>query len=130
MDRDTKKKLEAAILYTLLGGALVISPMGGRVVIDLAAYYFKKWWDKDGPYIPPERDPEKIRESLYKLKRNNYVTWKYNGKENEIKFELTAKGKKFFGRTKFNELKIPQQEKWDKKWRFFLFDVPEKIKGV
>jgi len=129
MTRQEKKKIETAILYTLLGGVLIISPMGGRVVIGLAAYYFKKWWDKDGPYIPPERDPERIRGSLYNLKRNNYVNWKYDKKKNIIRLELTSKGKKVFGRTKFNEIKIPKQEKWDRKWRFFLFDVPEKSKS-
>lgn len=129
MTRQEKRKIATAILYTLLGGALIISPMGGRVVFGLAFYYFKKWWDKDGPYIPPERDPDKIRNSLYNLKRNRYVNWKYDKGKNEIKIELTKKGEKFFGRTDFNELTIPLQEKWDKKWRFFLFDVPEKSKS-
>ncbi len=128
MNRRDKKKIEEAILHTLLGGALIISPMGGYVVVGLAKYFFKKWWEKDGPYIPPERDPEKIRESLYNLKRNNYINWKYDKKKNIIRLELTGKGKKVFGKTRFNNIEIPKSEKWDGKWRFFLFDVPEKSK--
>jgi hypothetical protein len=129
MNKRDRKKIENAVLYTLLAGSLVISPMGGYVVVGLAKYYFKKRWNKDGPYIPPERDPEQIRESLYNLKRKNYINWRYNKRKNIIQLQLTGKGKKLFGRAKFNEIAIPKPDQWDKKWRFFLFDVPEKSKS-
>jgi len=64
-------KTEQAILIALIGSAVVLNPMGGRVVVNIAKYYLKKWWDKGGPYIPPEKDPERVRNSLYYLKQNN-----------------------------------------------------------
>lgn len=122
------KKLERAILYTLIGGAVVLSPMGGNVVIALAKYYVKKWWEKDGPYVPPEADPAQVRESIYKLKRNDYIRWKYDKKKNVVTLELTKKGGKIFRQNQFNDLTIPPSPKWDGHWRFVLFDIPEKSK--
>ncbi len=125
-----KNSVEKAILIALLGGALVISPMGGRVVWALAKYYLRKWWEEGGPYIPPEKDPEQVRQSIYKLKRNNYIRWKYNKKENIIELTLTKKGKKVFGHVQFEDVTVPHPKEWDKQWRFFLFDIPEKSKSL
>lgn len=43
-------------------------------------------------------------------------------------FILTEKGKKKVLTYRFNSMKI-QQKKWDKKWRFVCFDIPEKLKS-
>lgn len=43
MDRQTRKNIEKAILIGLVGGAVIISPMGGKIVLALARYYFQKW---------------------------------------------------------------------------------------
>lgn len=125
-----KNSVEKAILIALLAGAIVISPMGGRVVIGLAAYYLKKWWEKGGPYVPPEKDPEKVRESIYKLKRNEYINWQYDNKKNIVTLELTEKGRKVFGKVQFDDLTISPSKEWDKKWRFLVFDIPEKRKTL
>ncbi len=126
MDRQTRKNIEKAILISLVGGAVLISPMGGRVVLGFAQYFLQKWWNKDGSYIPPEADPSQVRESIYDLKRREYVRWKYDKKRRGIILELTAKGKRTFNRRNFDDISIPIPRKWDGRWRFFLFDIPEK----
>lgn len=129
----SKNSIERAILIALLGGALLISPMGGKVVVALAQYYFKKWWEKGGPYIPPENDPEKVRDSLYKLKRNAYINWQFDEKRNLLKLELTPKGKEALKRVKLGgleDISIPHPKDWDGQWRFLFFDIPEKRRGA
>jgi len=121
-----KNSVEMAILIALIGGAVIISPMGGKVVIALARYYVKKWWEKGGPYIPPENDPEQVRQSVYRLKRNDYIKWRYNKKKKQVILELTKKGKKCFGNSKLNDVTISVPSKWDEQWRFVFFDIPEK----
>lgn len=126
MNRQTRKNIEKAILISLIGGTVLISPMGGRVVLAFAQYYLMKWWNKDGPYIPPEADPSQVRESIYNLKRRKYVRWKYDKKKEGAVLELTAKGRKIFGKRSFDDVLIPNPRNWDGRWRFFLFDIPEK----
>jgi hypothetical protein len=125
-----KNLAEKAILYGLIAGAVVLSPMGGKVVICLAKHYVKKWWDEGGPYVPPENDPEMVRKSLYKLKRNNYVNWKYNKAKNVVELSITEKGKINLRHARFSNISISTADKWDGQWRFFMFDIPEKKKGL
>jgi len=121
-----QNSIEKAILVALIGGAVVLSPMGGNVVVALAKHYLKKWWEKGGPYIPPENDPERVRKTIYKLKRNKYIQWEYNKKKNTITLELTEKGRKVFGQAQLDDVTITVQDNWDGQWRFFMFDIPEK----
>jgi len=122
-------KTEQAILTALIGSAIVLNPMGGRVVVNIAKYYLKKWWDKGGPYIPPEKDPERVRNSLYYLKRNKYVYWKHDKKKGEVMLAMTDKGKELFStKASPDNFEIVRPEKWDSQWRFILFDVPEKMR--
>jgi hypothetical protein len=123
-------KTEQGILIALVGGAIVLSPFGGRAVVSLAKYYLKRWWNEGGPYIPPEKDPNKVRDSLYHLKRNEYVEWKYNKSKKRVSLEMTSKGKKLFSeKDGLENLSIKSPDKWDSQWRFIMFDVPEKSRS-
>ena len=125
-----KDSIEKAILIGLLPAVLVLSPMGGKIVLGLASYYIKKWWEKGGPYVPPEADPGRVRGSIYKLKRNDYIRWKIDKKKNIARVELTEKGKKILGSANIDDITIVKKDDWDGQWRFFLFDVPEKQRGL
>lgn len=128
--RLEKNSIERAILIALVAGAVIISPMGSKVVLALARYYIKKWWEKGGPYIPPEKDPNQVRDSIYRLKKHDYVQWKYSRKKKIVMLELTKKGRKVFGQQKFSELRVSRPRGWDGRWRFVLFDIPEKSKSL
>lgn len=43
--------------------------------------------------------------------------------------EITKEGIKVALQYKFTEMKIPQPDRWDKKWRVVIFDVSEGKKG-
>ena len=131
MRRNKKyNNVEKAVLIALISGAVFLSPMGGRVVVGIAKYYIKKWCEKGGPYIPPEKDPKQVRQSIYKLKRNDYIRWKYNKRKDIVKLELTKKGRNFFARSQYNDITITRPKNWDGQWRFFMFDIPEKSRGL
>lgn len=124
--RIDKNSMELSILVLLLGQASVFAPIGGMIVFSIARHFIKKWWEEGGPYVRPEADPEQVRESIYKLRRNDYIEWEIDKKKNKAVVKLTKKGKAAFLRASFTDITIPRPEKWDGQWRFFLFDVPEK----
>ncbi|MFY9457964.1 MAG: hypothetical protein WAP23_03505 [Candidatus Spechtbacterales bacterium] len=124
--RINKDSIEAAILVAALGQVSIFAPIGGAVVLALTKHFVKKWWEEGGPYIPPETDPEQVRESIYKLKRNDYIQWRINKKANKTVVELTKKGQKAFAHATFANITIDRKGDWDGQWRFFLFDIPEK----
>lgn len=124
--RLDKDSLETAILILLLGQVSIFAPIGAKITIALARHFLKKWWEEGGPYVRPETDPEQVRDSIYKLKRNEYIRWKIDKKTDKAVLEVTEKGRKAFGQASFSDITIPKPQKWDGKWRFFLFDVPEK----
>lgn len=122
----SKNSVEAAILVAALGQVSIFAPIGGAVVLALAKHFVKKWWEEGGEYVPPETDPEQVRESIYKLKRNDYIRWRIDKKANKTVLELTKKGQEAFAHASFSNITIEHPVHWDGQWRFFLFDIPEK----
>lgn len=124
--RLDKDSIETAILIVLLGQVSILAPIGGKIVLALTKHFVKKWWEEGGPYVRPEADPEQVRASIYKLKRNDYIQWTINKKTNRAVVELTRKGRAAFDRASVVGITIPCPGRWDGQWRFFLFDIPEK----
>ena len=76
---------------------------------------------------------EQIRNSLYHLKADKYIKQvpiKKSGRMVGFHFELTKGGKKLLRRHTLDNLRIPKQKRWDLKWRFLIFDVPEKNRDI
>ncbi len=63
---------------------------------------------------------------LYESKLINYVAHK----DGSIEIVLSRGGQKAALRYKLDEMKIPETNHWDKKWRVILFDIPEKQKSL
>ncbi|OGZ57078.1 MAG: hypothetical protein A2728_02495 [Candidatus Spechtbacteria bacterium RIFCSPHIGHO2_01_FULL_38_11] len=78
--------------------------------------------------FPPDEeiDENKIRRSLYSLKNREYIKYIYSKDKTEIRFELTKKGKEIVQGYQVDDLRISKKQKWDGKWRFIVFDIPEK----
>ncbi len=129
MDTRTRKNIEKAIVIGLIMGPVLLSPMSGHIIVNIAKYYLKKWWEKGGPYVPPENDEEQVRLSIYNLKRRNYIQIKPARKKNVFTLKLTDKGKRFFSKINFGDISIAAPKEWDGRWRFFMFDIPEKHKN-
>ncbi|TSC92166.1 MAG: phenylacetic acid degradation operon negative regulatory protein [Candidatus Berkelbacteria bacterium Licking1014_85] len=65
-------------------------------------------------------------ERIRYLKRQGYIETFIEKKEQYI--ELTNKGVEKINKFAFEESRINQTKKWDKKWRVIIFDIPEKFK--
>jgi DNA-binding transcriptional regulator PaaX len=58
------------------------------------------------------------KQALVKITDNN---------DGSYQITLTKKGQTRSSRVRFEQLQIPE-EKWDEKWRVFMFDIPEQYK--
>lgn len=71
------------------------------------------------------------RKRLSRLVREFYNERIVDYKEKDdgtVEIVLTREGKKRALKYQFDELKIKKPDKWDKKWRVVIFDIPEKKK--
>ncbi|KKP32820.1 MAG: hypothetical protein A2312_00110 [Candidatus Staskawiczbacteria bacterium RIFOXYB2_FULL_32_9] len=68
-------------------------------------------------------DPKRLSRSLAGLNKNKIIILK----ENNGKFivELTERGKKIVKEMQYENMRIEKPNKWDKKWRIIIFDIPE-----
>ena len=77
----------------------------------------------------PRLNEKQVRKSLYNIKNKGYIEQKIikNNKEGAtIKFEFTKKGKEILRGYEFKDIQIEPMKAWDRKWRFIVFDIPEK----
>lgn len=66
-----------------------------------------------------ERERE-ARRIIYSMKARGYLVGEY-----EHGLKITEKGRKRLKKLAIDELAIEQPEKWDKKWRLVIYDIPE-----
>ena len=74
--------------------------------------------------IPNDRQSEIVYSSASKLAKKGLL--KFNGKY----YELTEEGAKKLRRLELSGYKLERPNKWDRKWRVIIFDIPEKKKRV
>lgn len=76
-----------------------------------------------------EREIERydLRQKIYYLKKQGYINTFTENKEKYL--ELTPKGLNHIKKVMAYEIKINKPERWDKKWRVIIFDVPEKMRN-
>ncbi len=74
-------------------------------------------------------DRKQLYHVLRRLRLNGFVETIKQSQDNE-KIGLNQKGKKRWLQYQFNELKLKTSKRWDKKWRFVLFDIPESQKKI
>ena len=65
-----------------------------------------------------------VRRSLYYLEKKRFLR-KVKLQNGKIKIELTDKGKERARIYSIEDVSIRPAEKWDGKWRFVMFDIPE-----
>ncbi len=124
-----KSTIIKGLLLTLAAGSVVTMP---GVAIPLGALVKILLDAQNAPipvHIPEESDPEKVRQSIYRLKKNEYIKIKSVGK-NKFKFELTKKGRRLLAQYNFSDFKIEPKGEWDRQWRIFVFDIPEKKRQI
>lgn len=102
-----------------LTGGIMIAAASPYFLTNLAKAYLK---NKDYR----KYDKRKIAQAFSYLKRNRLIV--LGEEQNKINVELTEDGKRKVRRYQFEELEIAKPERWDKKWRIVIFDIPEKRK--
>ncbi|MEK7537090.1 MAG: hypothetical protein AAB584_01455 [Patescibacteria group bacterium] len=70
----------------------------------------------------------KIGKVIHALKERKLIIIKENP-DGSMKVELSKNGKKKILGYDLEKLKIRPMKKWDGKWRFVMFDIPNKFKG-
>src|SRR3989344_461179 len=65
---------------------------------------------------------------LRRLEKRGYVS--LVKKENGWIVKLKKKGLHWWRKVKIDDLRLPKMNKWDGKWRLFIFDIPEKQKSM
>ncbi|KKT60918.1 MAG: Transcriptional regulator, PaaX family [Candidatus Giovannonibacteria bacterium GW2011_GWA2_44_26] len=112
---DSLGPISRKILLLLLGGVALSFSRSPR-------QYFKILKDikKDWRAI----DRRKLHYSINKLSKTKFVKILEKG-DGFASLTLTNKGKIKAFSYKIEEVAIPRMAKWDGKWRFILFDIPE-----
>jgi DNA-binding transcriptional regulator PaaX len=72
-------------------------------------------------------DKEALHRAIKNLYKSKLIGEKTN-KDGTITLVITQKGKEKALKYNIDKIKIPKMEKWDKKWRVVLFDIPENKK--
>lgn len=109
----TSKKI---LLLLLTGLALGFSYSPSRYFRTLKA--FAKDWK--------QIDEEKLKRAIRDLYRSGLVVAKENS-DGSYTYVLSSKGKTRALTYKVETMEVPKQ-RWDKKWRVVVFDIPEKLR--
>jgi DNA-binding transcriptional regulator PaaX len=121
--RANKGEVAKKILLTAAGiaaigvvaGTLIVLPGFGIVLKPFADWYKKQ--NRHKQY--------QIRKTFEQLRRERLIgTTEING---QTKMVLSENGKKRTIKYELESMTIPKPNKWDKKWRLVIFDVPEKF---
>jgi DNA-binding transcriptional regulator PaaX len=76
--------------------------------------------------LPSQRKhARRIAQAIASARRNKLIV--ISMKEDTYKVELSDKGKRKIKELEFYNLKIQAPEKWDKKWRIVIFDIPNTV---
>lgn len=73
--------------------------------------------------------PWKMKKTIGQLKKQKFVEVVEN-KDGSTTVKITHKGLSRALTYKLDVLEIKKPEKWDRKWRVIIFDIPEKYRGL
>lgn len=106
------------ILILLMGGVALALNHSPRKHFQILKSIQKNW-----EWI----DKHNLHRNIKNLYRSRLVDAKEN-KDGSVTLVLTNSGKSHAITYKIDEMKIAPMNKWDKKWRIAMFDIPEKYK--
>lgn len=118
----THGKLAYSLLLLISAGVLIPAAIVAPNSLKVFLPFFKKLTRR------LKSDSYRVRRSLVTMKNNRLV--KTELRKGETVFIITEEGKKRIARGEFEKLKISVPQKWDKKWRMVLFDIPEEHKDA
>ncbi len=120
MAKHKKGRLALKILLLISAGAaipaILVAPNMAKVLIPALHKLARKLESR--PFI--------VKDSITALKDRKLIRTEI--KNGETIFVVTNEGEKHILRGKIEAIKIPIPQKWDKKWRLIIFDIPEQYK--
>lgn len=119
MKRAIKNEsLTADILLIAAAGPIILASL----FLPNAAIILKPLlrWHKDWDKIKRQR----IHEAVKRLNQKRLV--EMIEKNDRLYIKITENGKKLIKNFDYDDIKLPDYKKWDKKWRMVIFDIPEK----
>jgi phenylacetic acid degradation operon negative regulatory protein len=93
------------------------------------SYKRQRWIWSQIPKELEEIDRQSLRRAIYSLYTSHLIEEK-NHKDGSTTFILSNNGKQQALRFNIEKIKIQKTNKWDKKWRIVMFDIPEKRKKL
>ena len=113
-----KKSLAADVLLMVAAGPIILAslflPNAPQMLKPLLKLH--RNWNK----IKRQR----IYEAIGRLNKKRLVELDQRG--NELYLKITENGKKLIKNFDYDNIELPYDKKWDKKWRMIIFDIPEK----
>ncbi len=124
--KNRYSKITIDILLTLGAvSVLALAATSPYFLINIARAIIKyKKYNKNKNYKVSDYN---LSKSLSGLNKNKIIILKE--KNDKFIVELTEKGRKVVKEILFDNMKIKKPNKWDKKWRIVIFDIPERKIG-
>lgn len=110
--------------YLALGSGILlfgaISPLSGARLIEagISSYIKKKRFEK-----------EKFLRDLKSLQKRELVDYR-ELESGRIEIKITKKGKEKILKYQIDEIKLKKPQRWDRKWRLIMFDIPHSHKAA
>ncbi|PJB99306.1 MAG: CRISPR-associated endonuclease Cas2 [Candidatus Nealsonbacteria bacterium CG_4_9_14_0_8_um_filter_35_12] len=114
------RSLTKEILFMVAVGSILLSsfflPNAPQILKPLIKW--RKNWNKV--------DRRRIQEAIKRLNKKRLINFIEKG--DKVYLEITEEGNKLLKSFDYDELKLPNPKRWDKKWRLVTFDIPDKKK--
>ncbi len=116
MKRENKDIIKSILIGLAVVGAIIIV---GAIAPNIFQILNKR------KIFKKEYKKNRFSNAVYYLKSQKLIQVKDN-RDNTCTVELTEKGRKKVLKYDIDNIKIKPMKKWDKKWRFVMFDIPDK----
>lgn len=113
-----KSEMKQKILLLLVAGVAMGFSRSPKNYFKILEAVAKDW---------KEIEKGKLRRIVKEFYKDRLIEYKEKDDGN-VYIVLTKDGQKKALKYKLDELKIKKPEKWDKKWRIVIFDIPERYK--
>lgn len=117
-----KKILLTTPKAAAIGGMILVASTASSSPVALRD--FINWYQKHN-----RQGKYRVRKTFEQLRRERLIEMTEN-EDGNTKIILTENGKKKVLKYQFEDLKIKPMDKWDKKWRMVIFDIPESQKNA
>jgi hypothetical protein len=103
---------QITLALVILSGAAALGALAPGLTVGAAQ------WRRSTRY-----SKKQITDAAGNLRRGGYME-EFTGKDEKQRVRLTKKGKVYFQKILFEDVRLPEPKKWDGSWTFVLFDIP------